>query len=172
MIGIKLPYARTFPESFTGSFFQKLGLGSILHFRSVLGHNWKFENSSFFKFYLVCVKYIGRYSVNQVSRLPSIISPSVGLIGEMFFFRSRTFETIMISDDLWQPFWAHVAKYIRSYMFDEFWHAIFRWVLTNVPGNVRFELRSERFLRRLSKFFEKWHNKQTCHLCWLTFYAG
>ena len=43
------------------------------------------ENHVFFKFYLVCVKHIGRYSVNQVPRLPSIISPSVGLIGDIFF---------------------------------------------------------------------------------------
>ena len=38
-----------------------------------------------------------------------------------------------------------------------FCHATFRRFLTNVPGNVRFGFRSERFLGRLSKFLEKWH---------------
>ena len=51
-------------------------------------------------------------------------------------------------------------------------HVTFRGILTNVPGEIRIGIRCERFLGRLSKFFEKWHNRKTCHLCRLTFYAG
>ena len=134
--------------------------------RSQIFQTWNIE-SSFFKFYLVCVKYIGRYSVNQVSRLPSIISPSVGLIGDMFFFEVGNLKQSWFSttcDNHFGPMWLSIfghtfSKNVDMPLFEEFCQTSQETSESESDSNVSWDVCQNSSKSGMSKFFKHiWPN--------------